>query len=75
MRDRDVMNLLDQLELYTLQIGQGRVTQQDYWLFIYKSMKSGQMINRTMEGYLIYKLRTLGVQVSEGTRIRDFHPD
>jgi len=41
LRDRDVMNLLDQLELYTLDSGRKEPSQKDYWLFVYKSMKSG----------------------------------
>ncbi len=69
------MNLLDQLELYALQAGQGRATQRDYWLFVYESMKSGQMMSRTMEGYLVYKLRGLGVEISENARIQGSNPD
>ncbi len=69
------MNLLDQIELYALQTGRGRVTQQDYWLFVYKSMKSGQMMNRTLENYLTYKLKGLGVPLPEGARTEDFQPD
>ena len=65
MRDRDVMNLLDQLELYTLRIGKGKVTQNDYWLFVYKSMKSGLLMTRAMENHLRYKLRELGVGLSD----------
>lgn len=65
------MNLLDQLELYALQAGQGRVTQRDYWLFVYESMKSGQMMSRVMEGYLAYKLKGLGVETSEKARTED----
>ncbi len=75
MRDRDVMNLLDQLELYTLEAGQGRLTQQDYWLFVYKSMKSGEMMNRTLESFLVYKLKGLGVPVPGAIPVREFHPD
>jgi len=33
------MNLLDQLELYTLDRPEGAVPE-DYWLFVYKSMKA-----------------------------------
>lgn len=62
MRDRDVMNLLDQLELYTLENSEGRVTQGSYWLFVYKSMKSGLLMTRAMEKHLTYKLRSLSVK-------------
>ncbi len=62
MRDRDVMNLLDQLELYTLENSRGRITQTGYWLFVYKSMKSGLLMTRAMEKHLAYKLRSLGVK-------------
>ncbi|TMI27082.1 hypothetical protein E6H36_04300 [Candidatus Bathyarchaeota archaeon] len=62
MRDRDVMNLLDQLELYTLENSEGRVTQGGYWLFVHKSMKSGLLMTRAMEKHLSYKLRSLGVE-------------
>ena len=63
MRDRDVMNLLDQLELYTLQMGQKKTSQKDYWLFVYKSMKSGLLMTRNLEKHLRYKLKALDVQV------------
>lgn len=62
MRDRDVMNLLDQLELYTLRIGKPNTTQQDYWLFVYDSMKSGLLMTKAMQKHLQYKLRSLGVK-------------
>jgi hypothetical protein len=61
LRDRDVMNLLDQIELYFLTIGGERVVQKDYWLFIYKSMKSGLLTTKAMEKHLQYKLEALGV--------------
>jgi len=63
LRDRDVMNLLDQLELYTLQSGQKDMSQKDYWLFVYKSMKSGLLMTKNMDKHLRYKLKALGVQV------------
>ena len=63
MRDRDVMNLLDQLELYALQAGEKETSQKDYWLFVYTSMKSGLLMTKNMEKHLRYKLRALGVQV------------
>jgi hypothetical protein len=63
LRDRDVMNLLDQLELYTLETGQNDTSQKDYWLFVYKSMKSGLLMTKNMEKHLRYKLKALGVQV------------
>ena len=63
MRDRDVMNLLDQLELYTLETGQKETSQKDYWLFVYKSMKSGLLMTRNMERHLRSKLKALGVHV------------
>ena len=63
MRDRDVMNLLDQLELYTLETGQKKTSQKNYWLFVYKSMKSGLLMTKNMEKHVRYKLKALGVQV------------
>jgi hypothetical protein len=57
------MNLLDQLELYTLETGQKKTSQKDYWLFVYKSMKSGLLMTKNMERHLLYKLKALGVQV------------
>ncbi len=63
MRDRDVMNLLDQLELYALDAVQREPSQKDYWLFVYKSMKSGLLMTKNMERHLRYKLKALGVQV------------
>jgi hypothetical protein len=62
LRDRDVMNLLDQLELYTLRVGKGTASQEDYWLFVYKSMKSGVLMTKAIEKYLKYKLRGLGAK-------------
>ena len=64
MRDRDVMNLLDQLELYSLRIGGKNTSQKDYWLFVYKSMKSGLLMTKQMENHLNYKLESLGVKLS-----------
>lgn len=63
MRDRDVMNLLDQLELYTLETDQKKTSQKDYWLFVYKSMKSGLLMTKNLERHLRYKLKALGVQI------------
>lgn len=63
MRDRDVMNLLDQLELYTIKVGKGRVSQKEYWRFVYQSMKSGLLMTRNLEKYLLYKLESLGAQL------------
>jgi hypothetical protein len=57
------MNLLDQLELYTLDTGEKERSQKDYWLFVYKSMKSGLLMTKNMERHLRYKLKALGVQV------------
>jgi hypothetical protein len=62
LRDRDVMNLLDQLELYTLRVGKGTASQEDYWLFVYESMKSGLLMTKGMEKYLKYKLQGLGAK-------------
>jgi hypothetical protein len=61
MRDRDVMNLLDQLELYTLRVGGKDASQKDYWLFVYESMKSGLLMTKSLEKHLSYKLKELGV--------------
>ena len=63
MRDRDVMNLLDQLELYTLDAALKKASQKDYWLFVYKSMKSGLLMTKDMEKHLRYKLKGLGVEI------------
>ena len=65
MRDRDVMNLLDQLELYTLRVGEGKVSQKDYWLFVYKSMKSGLLMTTAMEKHLRYKVSSLGAKLQD----------
>jgi len=61
LRDRDVMNLLDQIELYVLNIGRGKIAQKDYWLFVYKSMKSGLLMTKAMERHVEYKLKGLGI--------------
>ena len=61
MRDRDVMNLLDQLELYALRIGGKNSSQKDYWLYVFKSMKSGLLMTKNMENHVKYKLAGLGV--------------
>ena len=65
LRDRDVMNLLDQLELYALRVGEGKTSQKDYWLFVYKSMKSGLLMTKTMGKYLKYKLQGLGAKLQD----------
>jgi hypothetical protein len=57
------MNLLDQLELYTIDTSRGRTSQKDYWLFVYKSMKSGLLMTKNMQKHLQYKLKALGAQV------------
>ncbi|HZY93883.1 MAG TPA: hypothetical protein VFE98_03360 [Candidatus Bathyarchaeia archaeon] len=57
------MNLLDQLELYTLRVGNGRASQSDYWKYVYQSMKSGLLMTKSMEKHLRYKLEGLGVQL------------
>ena len=62
LRDRDVVNLLDQLELYTLDSGRKEPSQKDYWLFVYKSMKSGLLMTKNMEKHLRYKLKALDIQ-------------
>jgi hypothetical protein len=56
------MNLLDQIELYVLSVGGERVAQKDYWLFIYKSMKSGLLMTKAMERHLQSKLKELGIK-------------
>jgi hypothetical protein len=65
VRDRDVMNLLDQLELYALRMGGKQVSQKDYWLFVYQSMKSGLLMTKNLEKHLRYKLKGLGVSLQE----------
>ena len=65
MRDRDVMNLLDQLELYMLRIGRSQASQKDYWLFVYNSMKSGLLMTKNMEMHLEDKLKELGVTLQD----------
>jgi hypothetical protein len=59
------MNLLDQLELYTLRVGEGKVNQKDYWLFVYESMKSGLLMTAAMENYLRHKLQSLGAKLQD----------
>ena len=56
------MNLLDQIELYVLRIGREGIAQKDYWLFIYRSMKSGLLMTKAMERHLQYKLKGLGIE-------------
>jgi hypothetical protein len=63
VRDRDVMNLLDQLELYMLRVEGKQVSQKDYWLFVYESMKSGLLMTKSLEKHLRYKLKELGVDL------------
>jgi hypothetical protein len=65
LRDRDVMNLLDQLELYFLEKGDGQVSQAEFWLFVFKSMKSGQLMTEALRDHLMYKLKSLGVKLAE----------
>jgi hypothetical protein len=57
------MNLLDQLELYSLRIGGKNASQKDYWLFVFKSMKSGLLMTKAMETHVRYKLESLGASV------------
>ena len=59
------MNLLDQLELYTLQVAEGRISQKDYWKFVYESMKSGLLMTKSMERHLRYKLRGVEIFTSD----------
>ncbi len=53
------MNLLDQIELYVLDVGKNKIGQKDYWLFVYRSMKSGLLMTKQLEKHLQYKLETL----------------
>lgn len=62
LRDRDVMNLLDQLELFTLELGRGRMTQGDFWLFVYNTMRSGRLGARSVERHVRDKLKGLGIK-------------
>ena len=55
------MNLLDQLELYVLEKGEGRVSQGEFWLFVFKSMSSGQLMTKALRDHLVYKLKSLGI--------------
>ena len=57
------MNLLDQLELYTLDAARKKPSQKDYWVFVYKSMKSGLLMTKMMEKHLRYKLKALDAKV------------
>lgn len=57
------MNLLDQLELYTIKNANGTLSQKDYWKFVYESMKSGELMTKNLEKHLQYKLRNLGLQL------------
>jgi hypothetical protein len=65
LRDRDVMNLLDQIELYVLDNGRDGMAQKNYWLFIYNSMKSGLLMTKAMEKHLQYKLQALGIRIPQ----------
>jgi hypothetical protein len=65
VRDRDVMNLLDQIELYVLGSGRDGMAQKNYWFFIYNSMKSGLLMTRAMEKHLQYKLQALGIRIPQ----------
>jgi hypothetical protein len=56
---------LDQLELYSLRVGDGKASQKDYWLFVYKSMKSGLLMTKAMEKYLRYKLQGLDAKLQD----------
>jgi len=51
--------------LYALRVGEGKASQKDYWLFVYKSMKSGLLMTKTMEKYLKYKLQGLGAKLQD----------
>ncbi len=57
------MNLLDQLELYTLRLGGGTVSQKDFWLYVFNSMKSGQLGTKSMEKHVRSKLKGLGLEL------------
>jgi hypothetical protein len=59
------MNLLDEIELYVLGAGEGKASQRDYWLFVYKSMKSGVLMTRAMKKHLHYKLEGLGIEIPQ----------
>lgn len=59
------MNLLDQLELYTLKIGGKQASQKDYWMFVYRSMQSGLLMTKSMQNYMRYKLKGLGIDPKE----------
>jgi hypothetical protein len=59
------MNLLDQIELYVLDIGRRGIAQKDYWFFVYNSMKSGLLMTKAMERHLQYKLKELGIMVTK----------
>jgi hypothetical protein len=69
LRDRDVMNLLDQLELYMLRVGGKEVSQKDYWLFVYDSMKSGLLMTKSLEKHLRHKLQGLGVNLQDARSV------
>ena len=58
------MNLLDQLELYVLEKGEGRVSQGEFWLFVFRSMINGELMTKALRNHLVYKLESLGVRVS-----------
>jgi hypothetical protein len=50
------MNLLDQLELFSLKLG---ADQKAYWLYVYNTMKSGMLLTKQLEKHLHYKLEHL----------------
>jgi hypothetical protein len=57
------MNLLDQLELYIMDKTNGKVSQRDFWKFVYDSMKSGMLMTKNLDKHLRYKLENLGVEL------------
>ena len=59
------MNLLDQLELYMIRVTRNQASQEDYWLFVYNSMKSGLLMTKNLGTDLQYKLKELGVTLEE----------
>ncbi len=59
------MNLLDQLELYVLEKGGGQVSQGEFWLFVFNSMRNGQLMTKALRNHLNYKLNSLGIKSSE----------
>ena len=62
------MNLLDQLELYILELGGNQV---EYWSYVSRTMRSGLLLTKQLEKHLEYKLEHLESNKSIRHEVRD----